>query len=249
MKIEMVFQGFPGKLLGGILGWSSVVYIDTAGTKIVFDTAGPGRRNDLRARLEEVGTKANDIDILVLSHFHDDHVYNVDCFPNAQILLHAKEAEWVLSDPDAFAIPKHMYPAVVGSGRLQLISDDVEIAPGVQTILIPGHTPGCMGLVLRENGKPTTVLAGDAVKNLAELATGKVAMSLNNDSSARSIAKIRNIADIVIPGHDRTLQITPDKIIAISSIHGTIVIPPGVMDRDEQKYFELIIEPSWLAKA
>ncbi len=72
MRIELVFQGFPGKLARGYMGWSSVVYIEAAGKKIVFDTGGPVKRCDLRARLQELGTSAADIDILVVSHFHDD---------------------------------------------------------------------------------------------------------------------------------------------------------------------------------
>ncbi len=248
MRIEMVFQGFPGKLPRGYMGWSSVVYIEVGGTKIVFDTAGPVKRCDLRARLKELGTSADEIDILVLSHFHDDHVYSLDYFSKARILLHAKEAAWVLSDPDAFSIPKYLYPALVSTGRLQLISDDVEIAPGVQTMLVPGHTPGSMALVLREDNKPTTVLAGDAVKNLAELASGTVGMSLDNEASARSIAKIRDLAEVVIPGHDRMLRVEPDRIVAGPAIQETIVLAPGIVDRDRPRCFELVIEPSWLPR-
>ena len=249
MRMEVLFQGFPGKLSRGYMGWSSVVYVETRGTKILFDTAGPGRRNDIRGRLEEIGAKADDIQILVLSHFHDDHVYNWDYFKNARILLHARESEWVLSDPDAFPVPKFLYPAIVNSGRFELVRDDIEIAPGVQTLLTPGHTPGCMSLVLRDNNMPTTVLAGDAVKNLTELASGKVAMSMNNELSAQSIAKIRDLAELVVPGHDRLLKVTADRIIATTSLHETIIIPPGVANGEGPRYLELVIEPTWLPRA
>jgi glyoxylase-like metal-dependent hydrolase (beta-lactamase superfamily II) len=246
MKMEIVFQGFPGKLARGYMGWSSVVYVETAGAKILFDTGGPGKRSDLRARLQECGIRPEEIDILVLSHFHDDHVYNWDYFPKARILLHREESKWVLSDPDFFAIPKFLYPVMVNSGRLELVEKDMEIAPGVQTLFTPGHTPGCMSLVLRDKGMPVTVLAGDAVKNLAELATGKVALSWNNDRSAQSIVKIRSLAQVVVAGHDRLLQVCPDKISAVGTAYEKIVIPPGVAERDQPKYLELKIEASSL---
>ncbi len=249
MRIELVFQGCPGKLARGYMGWSSVVYIEAAGKKIVFDTGGPVKRCDLRARLQELGTSAADIDILVVSHFHDDHVYSFDYFSKAQILLHARESAWVLSHPDAFSIPQHLYPALAGTGRLQLISDDVEIVPGVSTMLLPGHTPGSMGLLLREDNQPTTVLSGDAVKNLAELASGTVGMSLDNEASARSIAKVRDIADVVIPGHDRLLRVEPDRFVAGPAVRETIVLAPGIVDRDRPKCFDLVVEPSWLPRA
>lgn len=230
------------------MGWSSVVYVEAGGTKIMFDTGGPAKRCELRARLQELGTSAAEVDILVLSHFHDDHVFSLDYFSNARILLHAKESAWVLSDPDAFAIPKYLYPALVNTGRLELISEDIEIAPGVQTMLVPGHTPGCMALVLREQNKPTTVLAGDAVKNLAELASGTVGMSLDNEASARSIARVRDLADVVIPGHDRVLRVEPDRIVAGPAIQETIVLAPGIADREQAKCFELVVEQSWLPR-
>ncbi len=248
MKIDLIFEGFPGKLTTGYMGWSSVVYIETKGIKILFDTAGAGRRSDIRRCLLEHGAKAEEIDILVLSHFHEDHVYNFDFFINAKILLHAKEAEWVEGNPDAWAVPKPLYPALVATGRLELIHEDKEIAPGVSTLFTPGHTPGGMSLVLRDPELPVTVVSGDAVKNLAELASGSVAMSWNNSISAESIAKIKEIAEVVIPGHDRILQIESDKISAKTSIHEAIIIPKDVVDVERERRFELVVEPSWLPR-
>ena len=245
MKMEMVFQGFPGKLARGYMGWSSVVYVETGGVKLLFDTGGPVRRSDLRARLKECGVGAEEIDILVFSHFHDDHVFNWDYFPKAKMLLHREESKWVLTDPDHFPVPKLLYAAVAKSGRLELIESDVEIAPGVQTLFTPGHSPGCMSLVLRDPAMPTTVLAGDAVKNLAELASGKVAMSWNNDLSAQSIRKVRSLAKVVVPGHDRLLQVCPDKIVATGAAYERILLPPGVAG-DGAAFLEVKIEPSSL---
>ena len=247
MKTELIFQGFPGKMSTGYMGWSSVVYIETQGIKILFDTASAGRRSEIRNRLEEQGVKAEDIDILVLSHFHEDHVYNFDYFKKAKVLMHAKEAEWVESEPDAWPVPKFLYPILISTGRLEMVSKDIEIAPGVSTLFTPGHTPGGMSLVLRDKDMPTTVVAGDAVKNLTELATGKVAMSWNNEISALSIAKIRDLAEIVIPGHDRILKVNSDKIIATTSLYEEIVIPPGVVE-DKERSLKLVVEPTWLPR-
>jgi glyoxylase-like metal-dependent hydrolase (beta-lactamase superfamily II) len=247
--MEIVFAGFPGKLARGYMGWSSVVYVETPKAKILFDTGGPGKRSDVLARLEELKIRADDIQILVLSHFHDDHVFNFDYFKNARILLHAQESEWALTEPDWFPVPKYLYPALVNTGRLELIHGDIEIAPGVQTLHAPGHTPGCMALVLRAPDMPTTVLAGDAVKNISELATGKVALSRDKETSARSIARIRDLAEIVVPGHDRVLKVTPDRIIATTSVRETIIIPAGVADREQPKCLELVVEPTWLPRS
>jgi len=248
MKYEVVFPGFPGRMTSGTLGWGSVVYIESGSYKILFDTAGPGKRILIRQRLQEAGVDANDINLLVLSHFHYDHVYNYDYFPNARIILHQREADWVAGNPDNYAIPPNFYSAIRQTGRMELINDDKEIAPGIATLLVPGHTPGSMALVLRDYGMPTTVVAGDAVKNMAELADGKVPKAWDTAVSAQSIKKIRDIAEIVIPGHDRILKVTNDQICALTSLHETIVIPAGVIDKDQPTHLDLIIEPTCIDK-
>jgi hypothetical protein len=51
-------------------------------------------------------------------------------------------------------------------------------------------------------------LASDTVKNIEELRTGEASMTWDDEKSRESIRKIRQIADVVVPGHDRLLEIT-----------------------------------------
>jgi N-acyl homoserine lactone hydrolase len=245
MEIKVIFQGFPGKMTRGYMGWSSVVLVDTGDHKILFDTGGYGERPEIPKRLNKLGIEVTDIDILFLSHFHCDHVINFDYFTNARILLHEKEVEWIHSDVFDWACPTFLFPVVEATGRLEIFrGDEVEIAPGVKTLLSPGHTPGLNALVLTDPNQPTTVLAGDAVKNLNELITGKVDMSWDNEASANSIRRIKESAEIIIPGHDRMMQLSNNKIKALTSCHETIFIPQGVADLFRAKSIDLIIEPT-----
>lgn len=248
MNYKIIFPGFPGKMTTGTLGWGAMIYLEHAGHKIMFDTAGPAKRAQVLQRVKATGVEPEEIDTLVISHFHYDHVYNYDYFPNARILLHKVEADWVESNPGNYAIPPNYYEAIKKTGRLMLIDKDEEIFPGISTLLVPGHTPGGMALILQDNDMPVTILAGDAVKNIAELATGKVPKAWSINESAKSIKKIRDIAEVVIPGHDRILQVTDKEIRSITKIHETIVLPPGVLKVNEPTNFELIIEPTTLPK-
>lgn len=248
MKYQIVFPGFPGRMTSGTLGWGAMVYIEQGSHKILFDTAGPAKRIQVRQRLKELNIDPNQIDTLIFSHFHYDHVYNYDYFPNARILMHEVEANWVSETPDNYAIPPQFFPAIQRSHRLELIRKDEEVLPGISSLFVPGHTPGEIALVLHDADMPVTVLAGDAVKNIAELATGQVPKAWDQLASSQSIKKIRDMAEIVIPGHDRILKVTEDQIIAISSIHETIVIPAGVAEKENSKNFELVIAPTSLNK-
>lgn len=242
MRVELVVQGFPGRSVNGSLSWSSVIYIETGGKKILFDTGGPAKRSSIKKHLARISVDPEDIDFLILSHFHDDHVRNYDYFPKAQILLHKIEDEWAATNPvDDFAFPEVYYAAIKQSGRLSLIDRDEEIFPGVHTMLLPGHTPGSMGVLLKGDDMPVTALTGDAVKNITELATGSVHLTKSPEVSAASIRKVREVAEVVIPGHDRMLKIEKDKIVAITEARDGIILPPGVMKPDEEVLLELFI--------
>jgi glyoxylase-like metal-dependent hydrolase (beta-lactamase superfamily II) len=244
MEVHMILQGFPGKMTRGYMGWSSVVLVDTGEQKILFDTGGYGERAEIPKRFKQLEIEMTDVDILVLSHFHHDHVINYDYFTNARIMIHEKEVEWVQSDIFDWAAPKHLFPIVESTGRLEVIKGDVEIAPKVHTLLSPGHTPGCMALILKDSNRPTTILAGDAVKNMHELVTGRVDMSWDNEASAKSIRRIREVGEIIIPGHDRILQLSQNKVKALTSCHETIFIPKGVAHPLDSKTIDLMIEPT-----
>lgn len=61
------------------------------------------------------------------------------------------------------------------------------------------------------------IFAGDAAKNQAELATGKVDMTLDPSASRASIDRLRGLAEdpanVVVCGHDRLLGLKEGKIV------------------------------------
>ena len=242
MKMEVVVQGFPGRSVNGSLSWSSVIYVETGKHKILFDTGGPAKRSSLKKHLARINVDPLSIDMLILSHFHDDHIRNYDYFPNAAIVLHAVEEEWAKSLPvHDFAFPAAYYPIIHKTGRVTLVHKDEEIAPGVHTMHLPGHTPGSMGVFLKSDDLPPTALTGDSIKNLTELSTGTVHMTADAAVSAASIKKVRDIAQVVVPGHDRVLKVEKDKIVALTEARDGILVPPGCYKQGEEVLLELFI--------
>lgn len=215
MEITLLFHGFPGRSNRGFLGWSSCVLIRQSGRQpMLFDTLGFNERYTLLSRLHTLGITREDIGSVFISHFHFDHAVNYSLFPNATFYMHAAEVQHIEQNGSKdLAVPVEMYPALRDSGRLTLLSGETGEVEGLQWLLTPGHTPGLCSLIAEYKGKKWA-LASDAVKNIEELRSEEAAMTWDDAQSKASLKAIKQIADVVIPGHDRILEIdrTGEKV-------------------------------------
>jgi glyoxylase-like metal-dependent hydrolase (beta-lactamase superfamily II) len=245
MRIELISEGFPGKMINGYMGWSSIIFVEHQGKQILFDAGGIDKRVDLCPQIIAAGGDPRKIDYLVISHFHLDHIYNYDHFPNAEILMYTDEIAYAREGKDPWQ-PHHMLESIEKSNRLRSVVEGEMFMPGISFIHLPGHTPGCMGLVLEDPSVPTTVLAGDAIKTIVEMATGKAPMTVAPEATFNSVKRVKEIAERVIPGHDRVLRIEKDRVVALNAARRTIIVPENVVDIGTPRYLELTLEPTSL---
>ncbi|WP_105403755.1 MULTISPECIES: MBL fold metallo-hydrolase [Neorhizobium] len=120
--------------------------------------------------LAAIGLRPEDIDVVVVSHTHPDHVGNLrtadggKAFPRAAIF--APRADWdffVRNDPDlsympvpedfrrnfAAAIKRSVEPVTNG---IELYEAGAEIVPGLTTLPAFGHTPGMANFLVQSGG-------------------------------------------------------------------------------------------------
>ena len=166
----------------------SVQYIRGGDLEVLFG-AGPSREKmtefgqgevyrGVEELLAELGSSPEHIDIVVLDHKHFDGAGNVPLFTNAQFLIQKSEWEAPADEftfPDEIAVLQQLQQA----GRLRIIEGDLELAPGIDLYLIPGHSPGQMAMTVNaEHGQVT--LAGDVIftyENLEYGVPGAIGMS------------------------------------------------------------------------
>ncbi|MDI6025654.1 MBL fold metallo-hydrolase [Corticibacterium sp. UT-5YL-CI-8] len=204
---EVLIQGFPGKPRRGFLGWSTTVLLHTAAGPVLFDTGASGDRPGLLCALQMRGIAPTDVGTIVLSHLHFDHIANIECFPNAELVLHQTELSYYYDHKALdMALPVFQIEGMLARCKLQLIHGELELFPGVQLLHTPGHTDGHIALALQRDGN-THVLAQDAVKHRVDARTGLASGAHDSVAAATSIARIMAMADIIVPGHDISLQI------------------------------------------
>ncbi|MEV6620821.1 MBL fold metallo-hydrolase, partial [Amycolatopsis sp. NPDC051114] len=140
----------------GSIGFCGVYLVHAGARRILFDCGHAGRRRALLRALGDRGPAPRDIDVLVLSHAHWDHVQNADLFTD--VLIHPAEDLAPHGDP----VTPPWTAAVLGGVSVHPASDGLELAPGVTVTALPGHTAGSIGLTVT-TAAGTALLTGDAV--------------------------------------------------------------------------------------
>ena len=157
----LIDTGFPAKYA---LDAKAATEEDGLGTFGQVLSLGP--QNLAPAQLAMLGIVATDIDLMIQSHTHIDHVGFMHGFPGTPILI--AEAERALpnllywSSAPAMAWPDAEYLTV---------SEDTMIGPGFEVLLVPGHAPGQLAFVIELPGTGTVLLTSDAISRPAEVDT------------------------------------------------------------------------------
>lgn len=159
---------------------------------------------DLVAGLARHGVTPDDVDVVVLTHLHFDHVGNNELFPNATFIVQADELPQATHPPHfcMFYYPEYAYKIDAVQERLQVVDGDVEIDPAVRLVKIGGHTPGCM-VVMVDTNAGTVCLTSDVMYNYRNLELNWPMGSFwDLPDLMTGYDRLHREADIIVPEHD-----------------------------------------------
>jgi glyoxylase-like metal-dependent hydrolase (beta-lactamase superfamily II) len=140
-----------------------------------FANNGAPTTGQMAANMAAAGIQASQIDTVLISHFHGDHINGLRAregqlvYPNAEIVVPGREISHYLDDARMNAAPEaargaFMTARRVFSPNLRDIKQGEwgkEWAPGITGIQSDGHTPGHTSFVVSSGGKSLLVV-GDA---------------------------------------------------------------------------------------
>ena len=129
--------------------------------------------------LGRVGLQTSDVEKILISHMHFDHINALRYFPDVDLILHRQEYDgWV----ERVALPAHLFPMgeqswllssfdrgdldvisdYMSRGKVEFNADGEEVLPGVTARLSGAHSPGNQWFSV-ETSNGTYVVAQDAV--------------------------------------------------------------------------------------
>jgi glyoxylase-like metal-dependent hydrolase (beta-lactamase superfamily II) len=155
-----------------------LVLIDTGTGGQISPTAGMVVDN-----LAAAGIAPKDVDQIVISHFHPDHINGIKdkdnrlIFANAEIMVPAPEWAFWMDDANLRAAPADMKETFLNQRRIfSDIAKTVaryqpgrEVAPGIVTVPAPGHTPGHTVFAIH-SGKDSLLVLSDTAQHPAVFA-------------------------------------------------------------------------------
>lgn len=160
---------------------SKLVAIDT-GLGLGTFAQSKGALGQYQSNLKASGIDASAIDVVIISHFHGDHINgligpdNKPMFPNAEIMV--PETEWAFwMDPSnvdklpgpakgQIGNPKRVFGAL--GDKVTKYQDKKELVPGITAMTSPGHTPGHHSHIV-SSGNQTLLVQADITAGAATL--------------------------------------------------------------------------------
>ena len=178
--------------------WFNLVAAGATGTHI----------QSLEEGLANVGVKPEEIDRVILTQLHPDHVELAGAFSKAKFVVQKKELDFALN-PHPAAAPFFIKEQFEGLD-FDIVDGDQEITDGVRVLLTPGHTAGGQSVAVdtdagtavitgfccvRQNFEPPEMLA----QMMPVLNPG---MHINCLDLFDSVMKVKEMADVIVPLHE-----------------------------------------------
>ena len=160
---------------------SKLVAIDT-GLGLGTYAQSKGALGQYQTNLKAAGIDANTIDVVIISHFHGDHINgligpdNKPMFPNAEIMVPEPEWAFWMDESNVSKLPEPAKGQIKNPARVfgalgnkvTKYQDKQVLVPGITAVSSPGHTPGHFSHLV-SSGNGTLLVQADITAGAASL--------------------------------------------------------------------------------
>lgn len=220
--------------------WVNFYLLVDGGSVTVIDAGMPGFAAQLRPALDQIGRGPNDVEAIVLTHTHTDHLGVLPALveqSGAQVFVPAKEADILRGERKPVA-PKGVLSSIWRLNMLRFVAhaasskglsnitfsdcipydegDQLDVPGRLRPVATPGHSHGHMAL---HSDAANVLFCGDALATFAVNtgATGPMLHPFNEDSdlALRSLDRLVEVdAGTVLFGHGDPHRGSPVSAVA-----------------------------------
>lgn len=124
----------------------------------------PGQ--DIESQLKAAGYTPADVDIILFTHLHWDHMFYLEKFTNARMICHKREWEFA-NNPIPLYYKSYEHPALGVQApftglEFETVEGETEILPGIRVFESFGHSPGHMSVEV-DTDEGSYICAGDSI--------------------------------------------------------------------------------------
>ncbi|XP_072763161.1 metallo-beta-lactamase domain-containing protein 1 isoform X2 [Anoplolepis gracilipes] len=196
-EIVVLFDGYSTKLPNGSMDANCTCTLIKGPKLIIIDTMTAWDRGKLVQALAEHDIEPENIDYVVCTHSHTDHIGNNNLFTNAI----------------------HIVGLVVQQGTIFFedprIPNGYELCSGVKVIATPGHTVEDITVLVettRDGEKTLFAVTGDLFEKEEDILEPSIWKSLGMPELVKTQSVMRsrviNLADFIIPGHGPMFRVS-----------------------------------------
>ncbi len=180
--------------------------IQSEGCNVLIDLDHPVKdKSDIICALAAHGLTPQQIDVIVLTHLHPDHIGHKDLFTNALFVFHKDEKlKFYFKDNKKLELDGDIIYDLDGPGKVQ----DVQTIPDIRNLgnclyirHCPGHTKGSLVIFSCIHEKVCACVGGIFLNNEYYKNWEPPGMSWKQEWIYRHMTFIKENADIVIPAH------------------------------------------------
>ncbi|WP_220607508.1 MBL fold metallo-hydrolase [Methanobrevibacter oralis] len=166
---------------------------------VLVDTGTGTNKEYLFSKLRENGVEPENIELIVNTHCHFDHVGGNHLFPNAKIAIHRLDA-LSLRNGDSFLTASETFGVDNIQSKVDIELEEGDKIGNFEVIHTPGHTKGGICLWDGEN-----LISGDTI--FAGGGVGRTDIGGNWNDLKKSVSKLMKLDVLnIYPGHGPVVE-------------------------------------------